>query len=61
MQRTVIGGNNAAKHVQAYFEYKNIVGDADGGVMMSEKEFEDYKKKHGSQMKGPQSFIDMAD
>jgi len=29
--------------LQAYIEYNNIVGNADGGEMMSEKEFEEYK------------------
>lgn len=38
-------GGDAAKHVQAYIEYEQIVGNADGGKMMSEKEFEAYKKK----------------
>jgi hypothetical protein len=33
----------AGKHVDAYVEYNNIVGNADGGVMMSDKEFEEYK------------------
>ena len=33
------------KHVDAYIEYNNIVGDDDGGVMMSEAEFEAYKQK----------------
>ena len=33
----------AAKHVQAYIEYEQIVGSADGGKMMSEAEFEEYK------------------
>ena len=35
----------AAKHIQAYIEYNNIVGNDDGGKMMSEKEFEEYKQK----------------
>lgn len=34
---------DAAKHVQAYIEYEQIVGHNDGGKMMSEKEFEEYK------------------
>ena len=33
------------KDVQAYLDYYNIVGDDDGGQMMSEAEFEAYKKK----------------
>ncbi len=36
---------DAAKHVQAYIEYEQIVGNADGGKMMSEAEFEAYKLK----------------
>jgi len=36
---------DAAKHVQAYIEYEQIVGSADGGKLMSEKEFEEYKAK----------------
>ena len=38
-------GGDAAKHVQAYIEYERIVGNADGGKMMSEAEFEAYKNK----------------
>ena len=37
--------NQAAKHVQAYIEYEQIVGGADGGKLMSEAEFEAYKAK----------------
>ena len=33
----------AAQHVQAYIEYNNIVGNADNGKMMSEKEFQEFK------------------
>ena len=33
------------KDVQAYIDYYNIVGDDDGGKMMTEAEFEAYKKK----------------
>lgn len=33
----------AGKHVDAYIEYHNIVGDYDGGKMMSEKEYEEFK------------------
>ena len=36
--------SQAAQHVQAYIDYVNIVGDNDGGKLMSEKEFEEYKK-----------------
>ena len=28
--------SDAARHVDAYVEYRNIVGNDDGGVMMSE-------------------------
>ena len=31
--------NNNAQHVQAYIEYNNIVGNADGGKMFSECKF----------------------
>jgi hypothetical protein len=44
MEKMTIGKDNM-KHVQAYIDYRNIVGDDDGGKMMSEKEFEAYKKK----------------
>ena len=33
----------AARHVDAYIEYHNIVGDMDGGKMLSEKEYEEFK------------------
>ena len=36
---------NAARHIDAYIEYNNIVGMDDGGQMMSEAEFEAYKEK----------------
>ena len=42
VERIMMTGE-AAKHVQAYIEYDNIVGKADGGKMMSEAEFEAYK------------------
>ena len=35
--------NKAARDVQAYLEYDAIVGNADGGKMMSEKEYEEFK------------------
>ncbi len=44
MERLVMDGQ-AAKHIQAYIEYEQIVGNADGGKIMSEKEFEEYKNK----------------
>ena len=43
MERIVMNGD-AAKHVQAYLEYEQIVGNADGGKMLSEKEFEEFKQ-----------------
>jgi hypothetical protein len=51
--RTYAGGDiehiqipsQAARDVQAYLDYYNIVGDDDGGKMMSDAEFEAYKKK----------------
>ncbi|CAF0780556.1 unnamed protein product [Didymodactylos carnosus] len=36
---------NAAAHVDAYFEYRAIVGDDDGGQMFTPEEFEAYKKR----------------
>ena len=30
--------------IQAYLDYINIVGDDDNGKLMSEKEYENYKK-----------------
>lgn len=43
MQKITIDNQNA-KNLQAYIEYRNIVGNDDGGKLMSEKEFEEYKK-----------------
>ena len=43
MDRLVMD-NQAARHVDAYIEYNNIVGNADGGKMMSEKEFGKFKE-----------------
>ena len=42
MERLQFSSENA-KHIQAYIEYEQIVGNADGGKMMSEAEFEAYK------------------
>ena len=42
MERLVMDGQ-AGRHVDAYIEYNNIVGNDDGGVMMSEAEFAAYK------------------
>ncbi|CAF1314720.1 unnamed protein product [Didymodactylos carnosus] len=36
---------NAAAHVDAYFEYRHIVGDDDGGQMFTPEEYEAYKKR----------------
>lgn len=44
MEKLTIGKDNM-KHIQAYIDYKNIVGDDDGGKVMSDKEFEAYKDK----------------
>lgn len=44
MAERIVFNNQAAKHIQAYIDYNNIVGDADGGKLMSEKEFEAFKK-----------------
>ena len=41
-------GVDHTKDVQAYLDYYNIVGDDDGGKMMTEQEFEAYKKKVAS-------------
>lgn len=43
MVERLVMDNNAAKHVQAYIEYEQIVGSADNGQMMSEAEFTAYK------------------
>lgn len=48
MENVVRINNDAQKHVQAYMEYVNITGDT-GDNLMSEKEFEDYKKNMKSQ------------
>jgi len=45
MSEQLFISNQAQKHVQAYIDYKNIVGDDDGGKLMTDKEFEAYKKK----------------
>ncbi|CAF1099382.1 unnamed protein product [Adineta ricciae] len=36
---------NAAAHVDAYFEYRAIVGDDDGGKLFTPEEYEEYKKR----------------
>lgn len=45
MSDRIVIDNNNMKHIQAYIDYHNIVGDDDGGKVMSDKEFEAYKKK----------------
>ena len=45
MSQRIIIPNDQLKHIQAYIDYKNIVGVDDGGKVMSEKEFEEYKNK----------------
>ena len=45
MAERIVFDNQAAKHIDAYIEYNNIVGDMDGGKMMSEKEYEEFKEK----------------
>jgi len=42
MERIYMDGQ-AAKHLQAYIEYDNIVGGYDGGKMMNDQEFEEFK------------------
>ena len=42
-ERLVVQGDQA-RHVQAYVEYRNLVGSDDGGRMMSEAEYEEYKR-----------------
>ena len=37
--------NQAAKHVQAYIDYENMVGGLDGGKLLSPKEYEEFKKQ----------------
>lgn len=45
MAERIVFDSQAAKNIDAYIEYCNIVGDADGGKMMSEKEYEEFKDK----------------
>ena len=40
--------NQNVQHVNEYIEYCNLVGD-NGGLVMSEKEFTEYKKNHAKQ------------
>lgn len=39
------GRAGSAKHVDEYIEYCNLVGD-NGGVLMTEQQFQDYKKNY---------------
>jgi len=50
MQNRMNINNDAQKHVQAYLEYVNVTGDT-GDNMMSEKEYEDFKKNMKSNAK----------
>jgi hypothetical protein len=45
MNDRIVVNNEGQKAVQAYINYRNIVGDDDGGKMMTDEEFEAYKKK----------------
>lgn len=38
-------GKDAAKHIDAYFEYSKIVGNDDNGVPFTPQEYERYKKE----------------
>ncbi len=38
-------GKDAAKHIDAYFEYSKIVGNDDGGKIFSPEEYESYKRE----------------
>ncbi|XP_041366473.1 protein FAM221A-like [Gigantopelta aegis] len=44
-QYTIKVDRSKAASVDAYLEYKRIVGEDDGGVMFTPEEYEDYKKK----------------
>lgn len=45
MAERIVFDNQAARNIDAYLEYVNIVGDMDGGKLMSEKEYEEFKDK----------------
>lgn len=49
-----IKAGDHTKDIQAYLDYYAIVGDDDGGKMMTDAEFEAYKKSSWSKSK---SFI----
>ncbi|EGD73930.1 hypothetical protein PTSG_12340 [Salpingoeca rosetta] len=40
-----VRGGEARDHIAAYLEYRQLVGDADGGVLMTPAEYERYKAK----------------
>ena len=44
-QKKISFTNQAQLDIQAYIDYTNIVGADDNGKLMSESEFEEYKKK----------------
>ena len=46
MAERIILNSQAAQHVQAYIDYKNTVGNADGGKLMTEKQYQEFKKKN---------------
>ena len=48
MQRIQLD-NSAAKAVDAYIEYHNIVGNADGGKLLTDHEYEEFKRNAGQQ------------
>lgn len=39
----VLGGD-AEKHIQAYLNYENLVGNYDGGKLIAKKKYEEFKK-----------------
>ncbi|EAR82283.1 Hypothetical protein TTHERM_01229000 (macronuclear) [Tetrahymena thermophila SB210] len=52
MAERLVINSDAAKHVQAYLEYQQLVGDYhNNGQLMSEKEFEEFKKNYREKAK----------
>lgn len=45
MAERIILDQKAGRDIDAYLEYVNIVGEADGGKMMNDKEYEEFKEK----------------
>ena len=41
----IIIGSQVQGHIDAYFEYDQLVGESDGGVALSEKVYEALKRK----------------